>query len=139
MIKEVIYEEDWIEFWNAYEDGTDRVECLAKKRVLASILKEKLDDYIKEIDSNIKDKTDAVTFWNFNDYGKVLEMSFKKTSSIDPSIINELSDEECRKGYTVTAKAIESSGRKDLLEKYKSITESKTITLKNIVGSRLKG
>ena len=47
-------------------------------------------------------------------------------------IIDELTDAECRKGFTVTEKAIKLCGRGDLINKYKSITESKAITLKSL-------
>lgn len=132
---EPLCETDWINFWNAYDNHKDEeinLEHLAKNRVLASILKEKLDFLIKNLDELIKGTATESNVWNFKEFGKELELSYKKTSSIDPSILNELTDEECRKGYTVTSKAIELSGRKDLLEKYKTIIESKAITLKNV-------
>ena len=104
----------------------------ATKRIVASVLKEKIELYIKKIDEELKNRTDEPSVWENKEFFKSLELTYKKSSSIDPDIINELTDEECRKGYTVTEKAIKLSGRKDLLNKYKNITESKAITLKSL-------
>ena len=80
----------------------------------------------------MKNGTDEVSAWENKEFSKVLELSYKKSSTIDPKIVDELTDEECRKGYTVTEKAIKLSGRVDLITKYKSITESKALTLKSL-------
>lgn len=104
----------------------------AEKRIIASVLKEKLESYIKKIDERLKNGADETCVWENKDFKKALELTIKKSSTIDPKIVDELTDEECRKGYTVTEKAIKLSGRKDLLDKYKSITESKVLTLKSL-------
>lgn len=110
----------------------DDLNEYATKRIIASVLKEKLESYIKKIDEELKNGTNNPSVWENKEFSKALELTFKKSSSIDPKIIDELTDEECRKGYTVTEKAIKLSGRKDLLDKYKSITESKVLTLKSL-------
>ena len=110
----------------------DDLDEYAEKRIIASVLKEKIESYIKKIDEGLKNGTDEVSAWENKEFSKVLELSYKKSSTIDPKIVDELTDEECRKGYTVTEKAIKLSGRKDLLDKYKSITESKVLTLKSL-------
>ena len=61
-----------------------------------------------------------------------MNFQFKKSSTLDGKIVDELTDEECRKGFTVTEKAIKLCGRGDLINKYKSITESKAITLRSL-------
>lgn len=105
---------------------------IASMRILASVLKESLDVYVKDLDESLKETLTEKCEWKNEEMGRILKFSFKKTSVIDPKIVNELTDEECRKGFTVTAKAIEQSGRKDLLDKYKSVTESKTLTLSRL-------
>lgn len=123
------------EAWNTEILGKEEEpSVLADKRIRASILKERIEEYIKGLDEVLKLKVDEKTSWTNDECGKVLEMSFKKSSTIDPKIMDELTDEECRKGFTVTQKAIEASGRKDLLDKYKTITEAKILTLKSIKG-----
>ena len=104
----------------------------AEKRIIASVLKEKLESYIKKIDEGLKNGADETCVWENKDFKKALELTIKKSSTIDPKIVDELTDEECRKGYTVTEKAIKLSGRADLITKYKSITENKTLTLKSL-------
>lgn len=115
-------------------ENTQDVSKYAKCRVSASVLKEQLEKVIKELDEYIEDNTDVETTWKLEEFGKSLELIFKKNSTIDNKIVDELTDEECRKGFTVTAKVIESLGRKDLLEKYKSITESKALKLCSLKG-----
>lgn len=105
---------------------------IASMRILASVLKESLDGYVKDLDESLKETLTEKCEWKNEEMGRILKFSFKKTSVIDPKIVDELTDEECRKGFTVTAKAIEQSGRKDLLDKYKSVTESKTLTLSRL-------
>ena len=120
----------FIDMWE--KDENDSITNLAEKRIVASVIKEIMEDTIKNCDSVIKDNVNEVSNWTMKEYAKSLELTFKKSSTIDPKIIDELTDEECRKGFTITAKAIENVGRKDLLDKYKSITESKTLTLKSL-------
>lgn len=117
----------------SFEESED-VESLARMRIIISVLKETAESTMKDIDSMLKNKVDEKSTWKNEDLGKLLELSFKKSSSINPKIVDELTDDECRKGYTVTQKAIELSGRKDLLDKYKTITENKVITLKELKG-----
>lgn len=117
----------------SFEESED-VENLARMRIIISVLKEASESVMKDIDSMLKDKVNEKSTWKNEDLGKLLELSFKKSSSINPKIVDELTDDECRKGYTVTQKAIELSGRKDLLDKYKTITESKVITLRELKG-----
>ena len=117
----------------SFEESED-VESLARMRIIISVLKETAESTMKDIDSMLKNKVDEKSTWKNEDLGKMLELSFKKLSSINPKIVDELTDDECRKGYTVTQKAIELSGRKDLLDKYKTITENKVITLKELKG-----
>ena len=105
---------------------------IASMRILASVLKESLDVYVKDLDESLKETLTEKCEWKNEEMGRILKFSFKKTLVIDPKIVDELTDEECRKGFTVTAKAIEQSGRKDLLDKYKSVTESKTLTLSRL-------
>ena len=123
----------FVQYFHEMKDTQD-VSKYAKCRVSASVLKEQLEKVIKELDEYIEDNTDVETTWKLEEFGKSLELIFKKNSTIDNKIIDELTDEECRKGFTVTAKVIESLGRKDLLEKYKSITESKALKLYSLKG-----
>lgn len=113
-------------------EDTKFVETVADLRIISSVMKDVAETISKQCDIMLKDMVDTETTWSNKEYGKKLELSIKKNSKIDPKIVDELSDEECRKGFTVTAKVIESIGRSDLLEKYKSITESKTITLRSL-------
>lgn len=108
------------------------VETVADLRIVSSIMKDVAETISKQCDTMLKNMVDTETTWSNKEYGKKLELSIKKNSKIDPKIVDELTDEECRKGFTVTAKVIESIGRSDLLEKYKSVTESKTITLRSL-------
>ena len=106
-------------------------EC-ARKRILASIIKEKAEAFIKVCDEELKNKVENPTLWENKEFGKSIELSIKKSSTLDDKIVEELTDAECRKGFTVTEKAIKLCGRGDLISKYKSVTESKAITLKSL-------
>lgn len=110
----------------------DDSEMCANNRIVASVIKEKVENYIKRCDEELKNKVENPTLWENKEFGKSLELSIKKSSTLDSKIVDELSDEECRKGFTVTEKAIKLCGRGDLISKYKSITESKAITLKSL-------
>ena len=110
----------------------DDSEMCANNRIIASVIKEKVENYIKRCDEELKNKVENPTLWENKEFGKSLELSIKKSSSLDSKIVDELTDEECRKGFTVTEKAIKLCGRGDLINKYKSITESKAITLKSL-------
>jgi len=108
------------------------VKEIAHKRILASAIKEIIENYIKTCDSELKERVENPTLWENKEFGKSLELSIKKSSTLDSKIVDELTDAECRKGFTVTEKAIKLCGRGDLIDKYKSVTESKAITLKSL-------
>ena len=110
----------------------DDSEMCANNRIVASVIKEKVENYIKRCDEVLKNNVENPTTWENKEFGKSLELSIKKSSTLDSKIIDELTDEECRKGFTVTEKAIKLCGRGDLINKYKSITESKAITLRSL-------
>ena len=107
-------------------------EMCARKRILASVIKERAEAFIKVCDEELKNKVENPTTWENKEFGKSLELSIKKSSTLDSKIVDELTDAECRKGFTVTEKAIKLCGRSDLINKYKSITESKAITLRSL-------
>ena len=107
-------------------------EMCARKRILASVIKERAEAFIKVCDEELKNKVENPTTWENKEFGKSLELSIKKSSTLDSTIIDELTDAECRKGFTVTEKSIKLCGRSDLINKYKSITESKAITLRSL-------
>ena len=108
------------------------IERIAYERILASAIKEIVENHIKFCDSELKERVENPTVWENKEVGKLLELSIKKSSTLDSKIVDELTDAECRKGFTVTEKAIKLCGRGDLINKYKSITESKAITLKSL-------
>lgn len=108
------------------------VEEVAHERILASSIKEIMENYIEACDTELKERVENPTLWENKEFGKSLELSIKKSSSLDSKIVDELTDAECRKGFTVTEKAIKLCGRGDLIDKYKSVTESKAITLKSL-------
>lgn len=110
----------------------DDSEMCANNRIIASVIKEKVENYIKRCDEVLKNHVENPTLWENKEFGKSLELSIKKSSTLDGKIVDELTDEECRKGFTVTEKAIKLCGRSDLINKYKSITESKAITLRSL-------
>ena len=110
----------------------DDSEMCANNRIVASVIKEKVENYIKRCDEVLKNNIENPTTWENKEFGKSLELSIKKSSTLDSKIVDELTDEECRKGFTVTEKAIKLCGRGDLINKYKSITESKAITLRSL-------
>lgn len=110
----------------------DDSEMCANNRILASVIKEKAETFIKVCDEELKNKVENPTTWENKEFKKSLELSIKKSSTLDSKIVDELTDAECRKGFTVTEKAIKLCGRGDLINKYKSITESKAITLKTL-------
>ena len=110
----------------------DDSEMCANNRIVASVIKEKVENYIKRCDEVLKNNVENPTTWENKEFGKSLELSIKKSSTLDSKIVDELTDEECRKGFTVTEKAIKLCGRVDLISKYKSITESKAITLRSL-------
>lgn len=127
LLEDLIDNDKWVNF-TEFESNE---EC-ARKRILASVIKEKAEAFIKVCDEELKNKVENPTAWENKEVGKLLELSIKKSSTLDDKIVDELSDAECRKGFTVTEKAIKLCGRGDLIEKYKSITESKAITLKSL-------
>jgi hypothetical protein len=108
------------------------IEKIAYERILASAIKEIVENHIKFCDSELKERVENPTLWENKEFGKSLELSIKKSSTLDDKIVDELTDAECRKGFTVTEKAIKLCGRGDLINKYKSVTESKAITLKSL-------
>lgn len=108
------------------------IEKIAYERILASAIKEIIENHIKFCDSELKERVENPTLWENKEFGKSLELSIKKSSTLDSKIVDELTDAECRKGFTVTEKAIKLCGRGDLINKYKSVTESKAITLKSL-------
>ena len=110
----------------------DDSEMCANNRIVASVIKEKVENYIKRCDEVLKNNVENPTIWKNKEFGKSLELSIKKSSTLDSKIVDELTDAECRKGFTVTEKAIKLCGRGDLINKYKSITESKAITLRSL-------
>lgn len=110
----------------------DDSEMCANNRIVASVIKEKVENYIKRCDEVLKNNVENPTLWKNKEFGKSLELSIKKSSTLDDKIVDELTDAECRKGFTVTEKAIKLCGRGDLISKYKSVTESKAITLKSL-------
>ena len=110
----------------------DDSEMCANNRIMASVIKEKVENYIKRCDEVLKNHVENPTIWENKEFGKSLELSIKKSSSLDSKIVDELTDAECRKGFTVTEKAIKLCGRGELINKYKSVTESKAITLKSL-------
>ena len=110
----------------------DDSEMCANNRIIASVIKEKVENYIKRCDEVLKNNVENPTTWENKEFGKSLELSIKKSSTLDGKIVDELTDEECRKGFTVTEKAIKLCGRGDLISKYKSVTESKAITLRSL-------
>ena len=110
----------------------DDSEMCANNRIVASVIKEKVENYIKRCDEVLKNNVENPTTWENKEFGKSLELSIKKSSTLDSKIVDELTDAECRKGFTVTEKAIKLCGRGDLINKYKSITESKAITLRSL-------
>ena len=127
LLEDLIDNDNWVNF-TEFESNE---EC-ARKRILASIIKEKAEAFIKVCDEELKNKVENPTLWENKEFGKSLELSIKKSSTLDNKIVDELSDAECRKGFTVTEKAIKLCGRGDLIDKYKNITKSKTITLKSL-------
>ena len=110
----------------------DNSEMCANNRIVASVIKEKVENYIKRCDEVLKNHVENPTLWENKEFGKSLELSIKKSSTLDSKIVDELTDAECRKGFTVTEKAIKLCGCGDLINKYKSVTESKAITLKSL-------
>ena len=110
----------------------DDSEMCANNRIIASVIKEKVENYIKRCDEVLKNHVKNPTLWENKEFGKSLEISIKKSSTLNSKIVDELTDAECRKGFTVTEKAIKLCGRGDLINKYKSVTESKAITLKSL-------
>lgn len=110
----------------------DDSEMCANNRIIASVIKEKVENYIKRCDEVLKNNIENPTTWENKEFEKSLELSIKKSSTLDDKIVDELTDAECRKGFTVTEKAIKLCGRGDLINKYKSITESKAITLRSL-------
>ena len=108
------------------------IEKIAYERILASAIKEIIENHIKFCDGELKERVENPTLWENKEFGKSLELSIKKSSTLDSKIVDELTDAECRKGFTVTEKAIKLCGRGDLINKYKSVTESKAITLKSL-------
>ena len=110
----------------------DDSEMCANNRIVASVIKEKVENYIKRCDEVLKNNVENPTTWENKEFGKSLELSIKKSSTLDSKIVDELTDAECRKGFTVTEKAIKLCGRGDLINKYKNITESKAITLRSL-------
>lgn len=110
----------------------DDSEMCANNRIVASVIKEKIENYIKRCDEVLKNHVENPTLWENKEFGKSLELSIKKSSTLDSKIVDELTDAECRKGFSVTEKAIKLCGRSDLIDKYKSVTKSKAITLKSL-------
>lgn len=124
--------EELIDYEDVESIQFDDSKMCANNRIVASVIKEKVENYIKHCDEVLKSHVENPTMWENKEFGKSLELSIKKSSTLDSKIVDELTDAECRKGFTVTEKAIKLCGRGDLINKYKSVTESKAITLKSL-------
>jgi hypothetical protein len=95
---------------------------------------------IEEIEKMIKESSVKLVeekelgIYNVEDCNKNANIFIKKESTINPKIIDELSDEEIRKTYKVTETALKTLGKKDLIDKYKTITEVKSLKIESIKG-----
>lgn len=69
--------------------------------------------------------------YSVEDCSKVINVLMKKTNTINPKIVDELTDAEIRSTYKVTETALKSLGKTDLIKKYKTITETKSIKIEN--------
>ena len=58
----------------------------ANGRILASVIKEKMENYIKYCDEYLKNNVENPTLWENKEFGKSLELSIKKSSTLDSEL-----------------------------------------------------
>ena len=75
LLEELIDDSKWVNF-TEFESNE---EC-ARKRILASVIKEKAEAFIKVCDEELKNKVENPTIWENKEFGKSLELSIKKSS-----------------------------------------------------------
>ncbi len=109
--------ETYVNFHNA---ENDLVKFLFGKQLI-----EEIENELESISKALLE-TREVGKYEVDGCSKLLNILMKKNSTIDSKVIDELTDEEIRKTYKVTETALKSLGKKDLIEKYKTITEVKS-------------
>lgn len=116
---------------NQFETLLNESESLtkdcAKIYVLSKIVSEfceSLVDDVKPILENYEPQD-----IKFPEYAKMLSVSISKSTSIDKKINDELTIEELRTLYKPTESGLKTIGKSDLLTKYKTITEKKSVKI----------
>ena len=98
--------------------------------------KQLIEEIENELDSLSKKllETKEVGKYEVDGCSKLLNVLMVKKSSLDSKVVNELSDEEIRRVFKPTETNLKTLYRKDLIEKYKTITETKSIKVESIKG-----
>lgn len=91
---------------------------------------EEIENELESISKKLLE-TKEVGKYEIDGCSKLLNILMKKNSTIDPKVIDELTDEEIRSTYKVTETALKSLGKKDLINRYKTITEVKSFKVEN--------
>lgn len=117
-----MYTETFEKFKNAKND----VEIV----LYGKQLMDELDKIISESSAKVLEEKE-IGKYSVEDCCKVINILMKKTNTINPKVVDELTDAEIRSTYKVTETALKSLGKTDLIKKYKTITESKSIKIEN--------
>lgn len=91
---------------------------------------EEIENELESISKKLLE-TKEVGKYEVKGCSKLLNILMKKNLIIDPKVIDELTDEEIRSTYKVTETALKSLGKKDLINRYKKITEVKSFKVEN--------
>lgn len=120
-------------FKNTFEKFVENMNDDVSVVLYGKKLIDELEELIEKSSKNILENKEIGSY-RVEDCNKILNVLMKKSASIDVKVIDELSDAEIRKTYKVSEKALKDLGKKDLIEKYKTITETKSIKVENIKG-----
>ena len=93
-------------------------------------LSEAIEDKLKEI----KPKIEALDCGKYTVTGadRQINVLMKSNSTISADAVAELTEAELRKSYKLTETALKDLGRKDLIEKYKTISEVKSFRVEKL-------
>lgn len=104
-----------------------------EKFLFGKQLIEEIENELESISKTLLE-TKEVGKYEVDGCSKLLNVLMKKNSTIDSKVIDELTDEEIRKVFKPTETNLKTLGKKDLINKYKTITEVKSFKVESLKG-----
>ena len=113
---------------NFHDAENDLAKFLFGKQLI-----EEIENELESISKTLLE-TKEVGKYEVDGCSKSLNVLMKKNSTIDSKVIDELTDEEIRKVFKPTETNLKKLGKKDLINKYKTITEVKSFKVEGLKG-----